>query len=63
MSAVQEGAELLRCLLLHVRQDVSVYFHRHRHLRVPEPFADDVDRLSGLQHQSGAGMPPMSSAT
>ena len=53
---VQQGAERGRRLGLHVRQDVRVDFQRHRHLRVSQPFADDVDGCARL-HSSVARMP------
>ena len=36
---------------------MGVDLHRHRDLRVPEPFRNDVHGRSGLQEQRRAGMP------
>jgi hypothetical protein len=43
---VEGGAERRGGLLLHVRKNVGVHLHRHRHLRMSEAFADDVEPRS-----------------
>lgn len=41
---------------LHAWKDVLVHLHRERHAGVAEPFADDLDRNTGLEEESGVGV-------
>ena len=55
--AVKERPERSGRFGLHIRQDVRVDLQRHRHLRVTQPFADDVDGRARLRQQRRAGVP------
>lgn len=53
---MEQRAKCRRSLLLHIRQDVGVDLERHRHLRVAEPFTDDMNGLARLEQKRGTAM-------
>ena len=53
---LHQVGDLLGSLRLHAGDDVGVLLESERRRRVPEPLANDVDRLRRLQQQRRAGM-------